>query len=351
MTMPQFIQPLPDGPLDIVGDVHGEIEALLSLLHRLGVDPDRRRAQRPVVFTGDLVDRGPDSVAVVELVAHLVEAGLARAVLGNHELNLLLDTKKEGNGWYWGDTTDHAQTSTGRIPFRSRLATAAEKDGVRACIAEFPLVLERADLRVVHACWDAEAGAKLPLAGDYATLTRRIASEIDDDLIFRGGPERAAAERAAFAGLKDRDRKPDRYLHAVAEQDAAHQSRNPFKLLTSGPEVPVAEDATFFTGGKWRFVARDPWWTRPVDRPTVVGHYWRLRATHDKLPPDQWEVPSLAWSGDVFCVDFSVGRRFEERERGRGPAKGFEGNLAALRWPEKLVVFDDRNEHEPTSRG
>ena len=33
-----LIQPLFDGPLDIVGDVHGEIEALRSLMQHLGYD-------------------------------------------------------------------------------------------------------------------------------------------------------------------------------------------------------------------------------------------------------------------------------------------------------------------------
>ena len=42
-----LIQPLPPGPLDIVGDIHGEYDALLQLLVHLGYDacifhPDRR---------------------------------------------------------------------------------------------------------------------------------------------------------------------------------------------------------------------------------------------------------------------------------------------------------------------
>lgn len=66
--MAKLIQTLPDGPLDIIGDVHGEADALRSLLARLGCDPVKKTAQRPLVFVGDLVDRGPDSVAVVALV-------------------------------------------------------------------------------------------------------------------------------------------------------------------------------------------------------------------------------------------------------------------------------------------
>ena len=32
------LQELPDGPLDLVGDVHGEYDALVSLLKKLGYD-------------------------------------------------------------------------------------------------------------------------------------------------------------------------------------------------------------------------------------------------------------------------------------------------------------------------
>ena len=100
-------QPLPDGPLDIIGDVHGEIDALVALLGHLGADLTAGTVQRPLVFVGDLVDRGPDSLAVVELVRGLVDRGQALCVAGNHEINLLLGDRKEGNGWAWGDASDH----------------------------------------------------------------------------------------------------------------------------------------------------------------------------------------------------------------------------------------------------
>lgn len=97
-----------DGPLDIVGDVHGEASALNQLMMRLGYRSDGRHPDgRRLVFVGDLVDRGEDSPAVVERVADLVERGLAQCVLGNHELNLVIDSRKEGNGWFYDAVEDH----------------------------------------------------------------------------------------------------------------------------------------------------------------------------------------------------------------------------------------------------
>ncbi|MEU5535466.1 polynucleotide kinase-phosphatase [Streptomyces sp. NPDC020362] len=73
------------GPFDIVGDIHGcsaELEALLAKLgYADGVHPEGRTA----VFVGDLVDRGPDTPAVLRRVMSMVASGNALCVPGNHE--------------------------------------------------------------------------------------------------------------------------------------------------------------------------------------------------------------------------------------------------------------------------
>lgn len=87
------------GPFDIIGDVHGCLPELLSLLDRLGYQVSTDQAGRPVnlshpdarraVFVGDLVDRGPSSVGVLRLVMGAHEAGHALVVPGNHEARLI----------------------------------------------------------------------------------------------------------------------------------------------------------------------------------------------------------------------------------------------------------------------
>ena len=42
---------------------------------------------------------------------------------------------------------------------------------------------------------------------------------------------------------------------------------------------------------------------------------------------------------DVFCVDYAVGGRYVERARGANAP--FVSRLAAMRWPERELVFDD----------
>lgn len=70
-----------------IGDVHGRLDLLVDLLARIEEDNRRRPpAKTWLVFLGDLVDRGPDSRGVVDLLAHR-PPGFARNVFlkGNHE--------------------------------------------------------------------------------------------------------------------------------------------------------------------------------------------------------------------------------------------------------------------------
>lgn len=68
-----------------IGDVHGEIDKLDRLLDYIREDARYLGVAYKIVFLGDLIDRGPDSRAVVERARAAVEAGEAVAVKGNHE--------------------------------------------------------------------------------------------------------------------------------------------------------------------------------------------------------------------------------------------------------------------------
>lgn len=76
------------GPFDIIGDVHGCLIELRELLAKLGYQeidgsyyhPEKRR----VIFLGDLVNKGPDSVGTVHLVSQMVKNKTALYIRGNH---------------------------------------------------------------------------------------------------------------------------------------------------------------------------------------------------------------------------------------------------------------------------
>lgn len=85
------------GPFDIIGDIHGCYDELAALLRKLGYELDESgappRCQHPAgrkaVFLGDLIDRGPKIVEVLQLVMAMVGQGSALCVPGNHEAKLL----------------------------------------------------------------------------------------------------------------------------------------------------------------------------------------------------------------------------------------------------------------------
>ena len=48
-----------------------------------------RHSQRSAIFVGDLIDRGPGQLRVLEIVKSMVDTGSAQIVMGNHEFNAI----------------------------------------------------------------------------------------------------------------------------------------------------------------------------------------------------------------------------------------------------------------------
>lgn len=294
-----LVQPLFEGPVDIVGDVHGEIDALRTLMGHLGYNYDGFHPEnRHLIFVGDLTDRGPDSPAVVDLVSKLIESKRAQCVLGNHDLNILLGDRKHDNHWFFGEpwSLDGTDEITAAV-----LADEQIRRKTVQFFSSLPLVLERSDLRVVHACWDDSMVEIARRSSDVLALHHECKTQIDCNL----------QNRPEFD-------KTDRNLQ--------HQNHSPVKVLTSGKEHRI--ETPFFASGKWRLQDRSPWWkdyASEID--CVFGHYSMYRGESDT-------------SSQARCVDFAVAKRWQERKSSTVDGN-FRGMLGAIRFPERVVYFDN----------
>jgi bis(5'-nucleosyl)-tetraphosphatase (symmetrical) len=138
-------------PMDwLVGDVQGCDASLQRLLQVVGFSPSRDH----VVVLGDLVNRGPDSAAVLQRLRAL--GGSASAILGNHDLHLLAVAA--------GARATSAQDTLGDVLLHP------DRDGLLRWLQRRPLALERAGWLCVHAGvipdWD--AAQTLALADEAA---------------------------------------------------------------------------------------------------------------------------------------------------------------------------------------
>jgi len=77
-----------DGPVAVIGDVHGQTDKLRQIISQLARLPDIHR--RWIVFIGDLVDRGPDPAGTVNLYCDLAKQhDRVTWLCGNHELAMM----------------------------------------------------------------------------------------------------------------------------------------------------------------------------------------------------------------------------------------------------------------------
>ena len=124
-----------------VGDVHGRLDLLEILLAKIEADiASRPRSENFIIFLGDLIDRGPDSAAVVERLRTYGFGDATTVFLsGNHEEVMLRILAGERGGlladWLKFGGAE-CLTSYGLDP--AALATKGEAAALKAIKAAIP---------------------------------------------------------------------------------------------------------------------------------------------------------------------------------------------------------------------
>lgn len=144
---------------DIIGDIHGQADKLEKLLLKMEYTEQGMGYQAPAghqaVFVGDLIDRGPKQLRVLEIVRDMVESKNAFAVLGNHEFNAIgyaTPSRKEAGEFLRPrspkNTKQHAE-------FLKQIGDGSDLHAeYLAWFKTLPLHLELSGIRVAHAWWD-----------------------------------------------------------------------------------------------------------------------------------------------------------------------------------------------------
>jgi len=118
-------------PTYAIGDLQGCHASLLRLLDEIRFDPAADR----LWMVGDLVNRGPDSLAVLRTVRGLGDAAIS--VLGNHDLHLLALAEGYGRA-HKGDTLDE-------------VLNAPDRDELLHWLRRQKLAVREGDVLMVHA--------------------------------------------------------------------------------------------------------------------------------------------------------------------------------------------------------
>ena len=289
---------------DVIGDVHGHAAKLDALLRRLGyvltAGGWRPPQGRQAIFLGDLIDRGPEQVAVVKTVRSMIDAGHARSVMGNHELNAI--------GYRMPGQSDPTRFLRPHSPkniaqHAEFLRQVGEGSALHADLVAWftslPPTLDLGGIRVVHAWWHQ------PYVDRVSDRFRDGA--VMDDAFIRAAHVVGSPEWAAIEGLTkgleielpggstftDHSGVNRRMVRAKWWEAGATHFRDVAIVgddqLHRVPDHPLAPD---FSG------------TAVVGSPIFVGHYWMTG-------PPALQSPKLA------CVDYSAAK---------------DGPLVAYRW-------------------
>jgi hypothetical protein len=290
---------------DIIGDIHGHYDELVSLLKNLGYTLKNgiwKNGDRIPVFVGDYIDRGPKILETLKLVRDLTESGNGMALMGNHEYNFICMHNLDSQGEPFRERNDHNLKN-----IQETLVALSKGNDLEIYLKwmeQLPIIAFNDSIRIVHAQW-----------------------------------HHPSIEIIKNASIKQLDRQG---LEQIYQNKSL---KNALDIAMKGQEVQLPETHHFFDKDKKkRSEARLKWWTQStsnkmedafaslpdhvkndsfpiellntidpyssIEIPLFFGHYWMSPSDFGLL------------SDNICCLDFSVakggnvgGYRFEgERE-------------------------------------
>ena len=257
-----------------IGDVQGSFEELQALLGAFGFD----RARDRLWFVGDLVNRGPASLATLRFVRDLGDGAVT--VLGNHDLHLLALAQ--------GSVKAREDDTLGAV------IAAPDRDGLLDWLRHRPMAHMAAGYALVHA-------GLLP-QWDVATA-EALAGEVETEL---RGPRHKEFLAQLYGSL------PDRWNDKLRGIDRLRVIVNAMTRLRFCTPEGVME---FRTKGETAEAPPGylPWFEVPgrksVDHTLVCGHWSALGL---RIAPNLLALDSgCVWGGKLSAVRLEDRRLYQ----------------------------------------
>jgi len=257
-----------------IGDVQGSFEELQALLGTIGFE----RNKDCLWFVGDLVNRGPASLATLRFVRDL--STRARTVLGNHDLHLL--------------ALAHGVVKEREDDTLAEVLAAPDRDELLDWLRRLPMIHVEADHVLVHA-------GLLP-QWDVATA-QALASEVEAEL-------RGPRHREFLAQLYGS--RPDRWSDSLRGIDRLRVIVNAMTRLRFCTPDGVME---FHTKGETTEAPAGhlPWFDVPgrrsADRTVICGHWSALGL---RVAPKLLALDSgCVWGGKLTAIRLEDRRLYQ----------------------------------------
>jgi hypothetical protein len=293
---------------DLVGDIHGHADPLHRLLDKLGyaeIEGIFRHPERKMVFVGDFIDRGPQQREVLRLARSMCEAGVASAVMGNHEFNAIGWAAQNNDGRFLRSHSEKNTSQHAKFLCQIEEDSADHKNAV-SWFRSLPIWLDLPGLRVVHACWhEPSRAALIPFLDEQGRFTETGIRES-----YRYGTDAHAAVEILLKGPEQR------LPEGIHFFDKDGHKREEVRLRWWDQEATTFRKAALGLDGREDELPNSD---LPRDfryresTPVFFGHYW-LNGS-----------PGITAS-NAACLDFSVAK---------------EGYLTAYRWSGESELTED----------
>ncbi|HDY8069843.1 TPA: metallophosphoesterase [Vibrio vulnificus] len=278
-----------------IGDVHGQVTKLDTLLEHYSWEPDDAK----LVFVGDLIDNaldsGADHLTLLNKVKGWTDEQKAFCLLGNHEFNAVGWYLRKPDGSYCRDRNKAGNIMQHKLFLEQVGEDSREHGKWIEWFKTLPLFLNFGDLTAIHACWHDESIQRLrPYLNEDNSLKGEYwydAFDPNHELYYLietllKGPEVTLPKGSSFLDKNGIERKEIRVAwwkekySVETYQDLAMVGQSQIENI---PSVQLGSGSTKYNQA-------------PLV-PVIIGHY--------TLEPTKF--PQIL-SDKVICVDFNAAK-------------------------------------------